>query len=90
MEELGNLVTIFDSEHHPLKAPRPVQIALSCLDANVWLGHGPSRHHHWRARRCQGSIDPIDDVPAKTGVLGYQRDRFGRWMSRTTAGAATE
>ena len=32
----------------------------------------------------------IDDVPAKTGVLGYQRDRFGRWMSRTTAGAATE
>ena len=58
MEELGNLVTIFDSEHYPLDAPRLAQIALSRLDTNVWLGHGPSLHHHWRARRCQGWIDP--------------------------------
>ena len=48
---------IFDSEHYPLDAPRPAQIALSRLDTNVWLGHGPSRHDHRRSRRYRGRID---------------------------------
>jgi acetyltransferase-like isoleucine patch superfamily enzyme len=70
---IGDLVAIFDSNHHPLEPSAPTRIAPVRLGANVWVGRaatilpGVSVGDH--AVIAAGSI-VTKDVPARTFVAG--------------------
>lgn len=70
---LGDLVAIFDSDHHPLEPARPTRIAPVRLGANVWVGRSatilPGVTIGDHAVVGAGSV-VTDDVPARTVVAG--------------------
>jgi acetyltransferase-like isoleucine patch superfamily enzyme len=70
---LGDLVAIFDSDHHPLEPSRPTRIAPVRLGVNVWVGRSatilPGVTIGDHAVVAAGSV-VTDDVPAKTVVAG--------------------
>ena len=70
---LGDLVAIFDSDHHPLEPSRPTRIAPVRLGVNVWVGRSatilPGVTIGDHAVVAAGSV-VTDDVPARTVVAG--------------------
>jgi acetyltransferase-like isoleucine patch superfamily enzyme len=70
---LGDLVAIFDSDHHPLEPSRPTRVAPVRLGVNVWVGRSatilPGVTIGDHAVVAAGSV-VTDDVPAKTVVAG--------------------
>jgi acetyltransferase-like isoleucine patch superfamily enzyme len=70
---LGDLVAIFDSDHHPLEPSRPTRIAPVRLGNNVWVGRSatilPGVTIGDHAVIAAGSV-VTDDVPARTLVAG--------------------
>ena len=70
---LGDLVAIFNSDHHPLEPSRPTRIAPVRLGVNVWVGRSatilPGVTIGDHAVIAAGSV-VTDDVPARTVVAG--------------------
>jgi acetyltransferase-like isoleucine patch superfamily enzyme len=70
---IGDLVAIFDSNHHSLEPSRPTLIAPVRLGANVWVGRSatilPGVIVGDHAVIAAGSI-VTEDVPARTLVAG--------------------
>ena len=70
---IGDLVAIFDSDHHALEPLRPTRIAPVRLGANVWVGRSavilPGVTIGDHAAIAAGSI-VTDDVPARTLMAG--------------------
>ena len=70
---LGDLVAIFDSDHHPLEPSRPTRVAPVRLGTNVWVGRSatilPGVTIGDHSVVAAGSI-VTDDVPARTLVAG--------------------
>lgn len=70
---LGDLVAIFDSDHHPLEPSRPTRIAPVRLGVNVWVGRSatilPGVTIGDHAVVAAGSV-VTEDVPARTVVAG--------------------
>jgi acetyltransferase-like isoleucine patch superfamily enzyme len=70
---LGDLVAIFDSDHHPLEPSRPTRIAPVRLGVNVWVGRSatilPGVTIGDHAVVAAGSV-VTNDVPARTVVAG--------------------
>jgi acetyltransferase-like isoleucine patch superfamily enzyme len=70
---IGDLVAIFDSDHHQLEPSRPTRVAPVRLGANVWVGRSatilPGVTIGDHAVIAAGSI-VTSDVPARTLVAG--------------------
>ena len=70
---IGDLVAIFDSNHHPMEPSRPTRIAPVRLGANVWVGRSatilPGATIGDHAVIAAGSI-VTGDVPARTLMAG--------------------
>jgi acetyltransferase-like isoleucine patch superfamily enzyme len=70
---IGDLVAIFDSDHHSLEPSRPMRIAPVRLGTNVWVGRSatilPGVTIGDHAVVAAGSV-VTDDVPARTVVAG--------------------
>lgn len=70
---IGDLVAIFDSDHHPIEPSRPTRVAPVRLGTNVWIGRSatilPGVTIGDHAVIAAGSI-VMSDVPAKTLVAG--------------------
>jgi acetyltransferase-like isoleucine patch superfamily enzyme len=70
---IGDLVAIFDSDHHPVEPSRPIRIAPVRLGANVWVGRSatilPGVTIGDHAVIAAGSI-VTGDVPARTLMAG--------------------
>jgi acetyltransferase-like isoleucine patch superfamily enzyme len=70
---IGDLVAIFDSDHHPMEPSRPTRLAPVRLGANVWVGRSatilPGVTIGDHAVVAAGSI-VTEDVPARTLVAG--------------------
>jgi acetyltransferase-like isoleucine patch superfamily enzyme len=70
---IGDLVAIFDSDHHSLEPSRPTRVAPVRLGANVWVGRSatilPGVTIGDHAVIAAGSI-VTDDVPARTLMAG--------------------
>jgi acetyltransferase-like isoleucine patch superfamily enzyme len=70
---IGDLVAIFDSDHHPMEPSRPIRVAPVRLGANVWVGRSatilPGVTIGDHAVIAAGSI-VTGDVPARTLVAG--------------------
>jgi acetyltransferase-like isoleucine patch superfamily enzyme len=70
---IGDLVAIFDSDHHPLEPSRPTRVAPVRLGLNVWVGRSatilPGVTIGDHAVIAAGSI-VTGDVPARTLVAG--------------------
>jgi acetyltransferase-like isoleucine patch superfamily enzyme len=70
---IGDLVAIFDSDHHPMEPSRPTRIAPVRLGANVWVGRSamilPGVTIGDHAVIAAGSI-VTGDVPARTLMAG--------------------
>jgi acetyltransferase-like isoleucine patch superfamily enzyme len=70
---IGDLVAIFDSNHHPIEPSRPTRFAPVRLGANVWVGRSatilPGVTIGDHAVIAAGSI-VTGDVPARTLVAG--------------------
>lgn len=70
---LGDLVAIFDSDHHPLEPSRPTRIAPVRLGVNVWVGRSatilPGVTIGDHAVVAAGSV-VTEDVAARTVVAG--------------------
>jgi acetyltransferase-like isoleucine patch superfamily enzyme len=70
---IGDLVAIFDTDHHPLEPSRPTRFAPVRLGANVWVGRSatilPGVTIGDHAVIAAGSI-VTDDVPARTLAAG--------------------
>jgi len=70
---IGDMVAIFDTDHHPIEPSRPTRFAPVRLGANVWVGRSatilPGVTIGDHAVVAAGSI-VTDDVPARTLVAG--------------------
>jgi acetyltransferase-like isoleucine patch superfamily enzyme len=70
---IGDLVAIFDTDHHPMEPSRPTRFAPVHLGANVWVGRSatilPGVTIGDHAVIASGSI-VTGDVPARTLVAG--------------------
>jgi acetyltransferase-like isoleucine patch superfamily enzyme len=70
---IGDLVAIFDSNHHPLEPSCPTRIAPVRLGVNVWVGRSatilPGVTVGDHAVIAAGSI-VTEDVPTRTLVAG--------------------
>ena len=70
---IGDLVAIFDSDHHPMEPSRPTRVAPVRLGANVWVGRSamilPGVTIGDHAVIAAGSI-VTGDVPARTLMAG--------------------
>jgi acetyltransferase-like isoleucine patch superfamily enzyme len=70
---IGDLVAIFDSNHHPMEPSRPTRFAPVRLGANVWVGRSamilPGVTIGDHAIIAAGSI-VTGDVPARTLMAG--------------------
>jgi acetyltransferase-like isoleucine patch superfamily enzyme len=70
---LGDLVAIFDSDHHPLEPSRPTRFAPVRLGTNVWVGRSatilPGVTIGDHAVIAAGAV-VTHDVPAKTLMAG--------------------
>ena len=70
---IGDLVAIFDSDHHPMEPSRPTRIAPVRLGTNVWVGRSatilPGVTIGDHAVIAAGSI-VTGDVPARTLMAG--------------------
>jgi acetyltransferase-like isoleucine patch superfamily enzyme len=70
---LGDLVAIFDSDHHPLEPSRPTRTAPVRLGSNVWVGRSstilPGVTIGDHAVIAAGSV-VTGDVPARTLMAG--------------------
>ena len=70
---IGDLVAIFDSDHHPMEPSRPIRFAPVRLGANVWVGRSatilPGVTIGDHAVVAAGSI-VTGDVPERTLVAG--------------------
>jgi acetyltransferase-like isoleucine patch superfamily enzyme len=70
---IGDLVAIFDSDHHSLQPSRPIRIAPVRLGTNVWVGRSaiilPGVTIGDHAAIGAGSV-VTSDVPARTLVAG--------------------
>ena len=70
---IGDLVAIYDSDHHPMEPSRPTRFAPVRLGANVWVGRSatilPGVTIGDHAVIAAGSI-VTGDVPARTLVAG--------------------
>ena len=70
---IGDLVAIFDTDHHPMEPSRPTRFAPVRLGTNVWVGRSatilPGVTIGDHAVVAAGSI-VTSDVPARTLVAG--------------------
>jgi acetyltransferase-like isoleucine patch superfamily enzyme len=70
---IGDLVAIFDTDHHPMEPSRPTRVAPVRLGANVWVGRSatilPGVTIGDHAVIAAGSI-VTGDVPARTLMAG--------------------
>src|SRR5262249_32645799 len=70
---IGDLVAIFDTNHHPMQPSRPTRRAPVRLGNNVWIGRAaiilPGVTIGDHAVIAAGSV-VTDDVPARTLVAG--------------------
>jgi len=70
---IGDLVAIFDSDHHPMEPSRPTRFAPVRLGRNVWIGRSatilPGVTIGDHAVIAGGSI-VTGDVPARTLMAG--------------------
>jgi acetyltransferase-like isoleucine patch superfamily enzyme len=70
---IGDLVAIFDTDHHSLEPSRPIRQAPVRLGANVWIGRSaiilPGVTIGDHAAIAAGSV-VTGDVPARTLVAG--------------------
>ena len=70
---IGDLVAIFDTDHHPMEPSRPTRFAPVRLGANVWVGRSatilPGVTIGDHAVIAAGSI-VTGDVPARTLMAG--------------------
>jgi acetyltransferase-like isoleucine patch superfamily enzyme len=70
---IGDLVAIFDSDHHPIEPSRPTRFAPVRLGTNVWIGRSatilPGVTIGDHAVIAAGAV-VTDDVPARTLMAG--------------------